>query len=316
MTKQKHFRNFLKKEKLKYHIDLSVQTLYSVPLAVITASSLLGYDVTSFAHLDFLPLFSADPLKLCKVGWGTSVNSHFQGSLEMFNWIHARALAGPLKDIHPLLHCLGCVLRVIVLLVNLRSSLRSWALRTRFSLRIALCFAPFSFPSTLTSPQVPAAKKHPHSMMLPPPCFTIGIVLCRWWAVPGFLLIWHLELWPNSLILVSSDQRILFVTVWESFRCFFANFKRVFYVSLENPDRWTVAVMVVLLGASPISTQDLWISQSDQRVLCHLSYQLPHSVRQWGQLQEESWLLLFFFHLRIMEATLLLRTFNAAEMFL
>ena len=39
----------------------------------------------------------------------------------MFDWVQARALAGPLKDIHrvvpkPLLHCLGCVLRVVVLL--------------------------------------------------------------------------------------------------------------------------------------------------------------------------------------------------------
>ena len=35
----------------------------------------------------------------------------------MFDWVQVWALAGPLKDIHrlvpkPLLHCLGCVLRV------------------------------------------------------------------------------------------------------------------------------------------------------------------------------------------------------------
>ena len=39
----------------------------------------------------------------------------------MFYWVQVRALAGPLKDIQrrvpkPLLHCLGCVLWVIVLL--------------------------------------------------------------------------------------------------------------------------------------------------------------------------------------------------------
>ena len=39
----------------------------------------------------------------------------------MFDRVQARALAGPLKDIQilfpkPLLHCLGCVLRVFVLL--------------------------------------------------------------------------------------------------------------------------------------------------------------------------------------------------------
>ena len=39
----------------------------------------------------------------------------------MFDWVQVLALAGPLKDIQrlapkPLLHCLDCVLRVIVLL--------------------------------------------------------------------------------------------------------------------------------------------------------------------------------------------------------
>ena len=39
----------------------------------------------------------------------------------MFDWVQVRALAGPLKDIYivvpkPLLHCLGCMLRVIFLL--------------------------------------------------------------------------------------------------------------------------------------------------------------------------------------------------------
>ena len=45
----------------------------------------------------------------------------------MFNRVQVRALAGPLKDIQrlvpkPLLHCLGCVLRVIVLLEGEPSS--------------------------------------------------------------------------------------------------------------------------------------------------------------------------------------------------
>ena len=37
--------------------------------------------------------------------------------------------------------------------------------------------AAFIFPSTLTSLLVPAAEKHPHSLMLPPPCFTVGMVM-------------------------------------------------------------------------------------------------------------------------------------------
>ena len=46
---------------------------------------------------------------------------YFQVSPEMFDRVQVRALAGPLKDIKrpvpkPLLCCLGCVLRVVVLL--------------------------------------------------------------------------------------------------------------------------------------------------------------------------------------------------------
>ena len=55
---------------------------------------------------------------LCQVGWRLSVDSHFQVCLEMFDWVQVRLLARPLKDFVPklLLHCLGCVLRVSVLL--------------------------------------------------------------------------------------------------------------------------------------------------------------------------------------------------------
>ena len=60
-------------------------------------------------------------LKLYQVGWGVSLHSYFQVSPEKFSQVQVRALAGPLKDIQrlvlkPLLRCLGCVLRVVVLL--------------------------------------------------------------------------------------------------------------------------------------------------------------------------------------------------------
>jgi hypothetical protein len=66
--------------------------------------------------------------------------------------------------------------------------------------------------------KLPATEKHSHSMMLPPSCFTVGMVLARWWVVPGFLQMWHLTFRPKSSIFLSSDQRILFLNVWESFR--------------------------------------------------------------------------------------------------
>ena len=79
--------------------------------------SLLGTPIFG----EFLPFFSADPLNLCQVGWGASLHSYFQVSPKMLDKVQVRALAGPLKEIQrlvskPLLCCLGCVLRVVVLL--------------------------------------------------------------------------------------------------------------------------------------------------------------------------------------------------------
>ena len=71
----------------------------------------------------------------------------------------------------------------------------------------------FFFASILTSLPVPSSEKHPHSMMLLPPSFTMGMM-------PGFLQMWRLALRPKSSILVSSDQRILFLMVWESLGAF------------------------------------------------------------------------------------------------
>ena len=49
--------------------------------------------------------------------------------------------------------------------------------------------------------------------MLPPPFFTVEMVL-------GFLQTWRLAFRPNSSILVSSDQRILFIMICESLGAF------------------------------------------------------------------------------------------------
>ena len=116
---------------------------------------------------------------------------------------------------------------------NFHPSRRSWMLWSRFSWRISLYFAPIIFSSVLTSLPVPAAEKHPHRMMLPPPCFTVGMV-------SGFLQTWRLAFRTNSSILISSDQRILFLVVWVSFRYLLANSKRaVMYLLLRSGFRLT-----------------------------------------------------------------------------
>ena len=102
----------------------------------------------------------------------------------MFDRIQAHGLAGTLKVIlrlvpKPLLRCLGCVLRVVILLEGEtlpQSEVLSVLEQVYIKDLSVLCFAPSIFPSVLTSIPVPAAEKHPHSMMLPPPCFTVGRV--------------------------------------------------------------------------------------------------------------------------------------------
>ena len=107
------------------------------------------------------------------------------------------------RDLYPkpLLRCLDYALMVVVLLEG-EPPARSERSRSRFSSTITLYFAPFIFTLILTSLPVPTAEKHPHSMMLPPPCFTVGMV-------PGFLQKWRFAFRTKSSILVSSHQKIL-----------------------------------------------------------------------------------------------------------
>ncbi len=78
--------------------------------------------------------------------------------------------------------------------MNLWPSLWSWALWNRFSLRISLYFAPFSFPSTLTSLPVPAAEKHPHSST-PTGCYQHTLLLG--WYSAGDEQSWF----PSNMVL-------------------------------------------------------------------------------------------------------------------
>ncbi|MEQ2176134.1 hypothetical protein GOODEAATRI_024928 [Goodea atripinnis] len=64
---------------------------------------------------------------------------------------------------------------------------------------MSLYIAAFIFPSIMTSLPVPAAEKHPHSMtLLPPPSFTIGLVLA-WYVVTSKHDTWHSHQGVQSL---------------------------------------------------------------------------------------------------------------------
>ena len=125
MTKWKQdlkmFCKCIKKLKLKHHFDISIQTLftvfswsafgsdYSLRSSWVWRQQALHTWMWGFSAI----LLCRSPLALS--GWmGTIGGQPFSG-LSRDVW-----LAGPLKDIHkivpmPLLHCLCCVLRVIVL---------------------------------------------------------------------------------------------------------------------------------------------------------------------------------------------------------
>jgi hypothetical protein len=92
---------------------------------------------------------------------------------------------------------------------------------------MSLYLAPSLIPSILTSFPVPAEEKHPHSMMLPPPCFTGGGILGVMRGV-GFV--------TDSVFLdgkklnfdqVSSDQSTFFHMFGEFPTCPLANTKRL-----------------------------------------------------------------------------------------
>ncbi len=113
--------------------------------------------------------------------------------------------------------------------------------------------------------------------MLPPPCFTVGTVLDRWWAVPGFLHTYRLELRPKSSILVSSDQRILQV--------FFSKLHAGFHVSCTEerlPSGHSAIKLRLVEGCSDgwlsttfshLPNASLELSHSDLWVLLYLSHQ-------------------------------------------
>ena len=62
--------------------------------------------------------------------------------------------------------------------------------------------------------------------MLPPPCFTVGMMFFGWWAVLGFRQMYRLGLRPNSYILVSSDHNTFSHLTSESSRCVLAKLSR------------------------------------------------------------------------------------------
>ena len=140
---------------------------------------------------------------------------------------------------------------------------------------MSLYFAPFSFPQAW--PVAPKALCwHHHASTLGKHCAgdERGLV---------FLEAWCLELKPNSSIFVSSDQRILFLTVWESFRRFFCccdgcpgSFSHLRTGSLERSLYISVFPFLLICKKSknPFSSVLLYNIINDLHCQCEVIYML------------------------------------------
>jgi hypothetical protein len=100
-------------DKLKTENDklfyISIQTLHSVHSwstfgsdYSLESSWVWLYKIGTPVFGEFLPFFSADPLKVCQVGCGPSLPGYFQVFPEMLDRVQVWALAGPFKDIQRL----------------------------------------------------------------------------------------------------------------------------------------------------------------------------------------------------------------------
>ena len=114
-------------------------------------------------------------------------------------------------------------------------------------------------------------------------------------ASPNFLQTWHLAFRPKCSILVSSDQRILFLMVGESFRCLLANSKRaVMCLLLRSGFRLDTTIKAWLVECcrdgcpserfTHLHRGTLELFQSDHRVLGHHPDQGPSPpIAQFGR---------------------------------
>ncbi len=240
------------------------------------------FDATSFAHQHLAIICYSSPhlfTSQALSGWMGS-DAHFQVSPEIFDWVQAQAVARTFTAL-----CIShsfCVFKVIVLLEGEPSAQSEVlnALDWVFIISIFWCIELVFYSDESLSP---CHWKTAHSMKLIPAHFTFGMVLCRWWAeLLSFKHVWN---WG------SSDQRILFLTVWGSFRCFFANSMCLHWgedwvwphrhkAQIGGVLQWCLSFCRFLLSPHMI----MELNQSDHQVLHHHSNQSPSpSITQFGQ---------------------------------
>ncbi len=180
----------------------------------------------------FLPIFSADHLKLCQVDGGHLWTAIFR-SLQirligytgcLTEWSMTGTLRVPLKA---LLHFLCCVLKISVQLEG-EPSAQSAVPTALDQVFIKDIFAVFSLSATLTYSLFPDSEKQ--------------------WRYDAIVSSGN-EAWKRGL----SQQIILFFSVWKSFRCFLEAF-------IWPLSQRTLIGGVSERGCPPISKHNLWSS--------------------------------------------------------
>ncbi len=234
--------------------------------------SLFGKDATSFSHLDLGILchssfqILSSSVRLDGKRWWTAIFRSLQRCSIGFKsglWLgHSRTVTELLWS-HSFVILAVCLGSLSCWKVNLRPSLRSWALWRRFSSRTSLYLAAFIFPSiapVVLSLQLKKPPQHDAATTM----LHCWDCMDRWWAVPGFLHTYRLELRPKVLSWSHQTR--------ESFRCFFSKLHAGFHVSCTEErlpsghsaikprlvegcsDGWTFYKL------SPISRMHLWSS--------------------------------------------------------
>lgn len=266
------FANLMKWK--NFTLTLIVQSMYSLLCRSTFGSSYItesfGFDATSFAHLE---------LGVCchcsfQISGALSTGDHFNVSPEMLNWVQIRGFAQTLMNIQ------SCPYATPTL---------PW-LCAEGDWLVAEC----TFSSVWgTEP------------------YELGFqaVQKTWWVMPCFLQTQYWELRPNSSILASSGQIILFLTVWVSFRYFHEMSKQAFMCLFEErpasghsdvkPKSVECCSDSCPCGShSQIHTGSLELSQSDHLVRGHLRSPQPGPSLAGPRLL----VVPTFFHLRILEA--------------
>ena len=167
MTKQKQvFRNVCKRIKKKnLNIPFTkvfrpfTQYFVETSLAAITASSLLGYDATSLAHI-YLGSSSHSSLQILsssvRMDGEHCCTAIFRSLQRLSIGFKSGLWLGYSRTFRELSRSDSCVALTVCLellscwKVNLHPSLRSWVLWSRLSSRIYMYFAPFNFASILS----------------------------------------------------------------------------------------------------------------------------------------------------------------------